>query len=96
MLKKELEIEIIDLNKKKHILEAQVAEYENERRELVLSAHKNSTENNNLKRELDSVRCIMEHNGDIALRCYKAESNLLYHQIAIVMLISVLIFLIIL
>jgi hypothetical protein len=92
MLKKELEIEIIDLSKKKSILEAQVAEYENERHELVVSAHKYSSDNARLQKEINAVKLISEQNGDVAKRAYSAESKLLWYQIAVATLASLLVY----
>jgi FtsZ-binding cell division protein ZapB len=88
-------VEIANLLKKKDILQNAVAQYENERQELVVSAHKTSSDNVRLQKEIDAIKLLNEQNGDISVRCFDAERTLQVYQIGVVILLLILIFLII-
>ena len=95
-------VEISNLLKKKDLLQQQVLEYESERDELVIHAHKSSQEISRLEKEVfnldfenSSLRTLNSNNGDMAMRCYRAEKKVIYMSafiVALIVMFSIIIF----
>lgn len=87
-------VEISNLLKKKDLLQKQVLEYEKERNDLVIHAHKASAENQKMKTEMDAIHRINRQNGDIAKRCFYAERTIAGYKLTVIVLLVLVLLLI--